>query len=41
VTTAAGELFSGDAAALDDALLAHAVTYHRGRLGGAWPRVKD
>ena len=40
VTTPAGELLSGDATALDDALRENAVAYHRGRLGGAWPRVK-
>jgi hypothetical protein len=40
VTTAAGELFTGSAIELDRALRENAISHHRGRLGGAWPRVK-
>jgi hypothetical protein len=40
VTTQSGELFGGDATDLDRALRDAAIAYHRGRLGGAWPRVK-
>jgi hypothetical protein len=40
VITTRGELFKGDAAELDRALAEGAVTFHRGRVGGAWPKVK-
>ena len=36
----ASTLFTGDAAALAEARAANAVTFHRGRLGGAWPQIR-
>jgi hypothetical protein len=35
-----GHLFTGDAAALDAAIAAGQVAFHRGRIGGAWPQIR-
>ena len=35
-----GHLFTGDAAAVEEAVAAGQVAFHRGRLGGAWPQVR-
>lgn len=40
VITADARLFTGAADALADALLAGAIAFHRGAIGGAWPRSK-
>ena len=40
VLTDASTLFTGDAEALAEALAANAVTFHPGRLGGAWPQIR-
>ena len=40
VVTGTSALFTGDAAALAEALAANAVAFHPGRLGGAWPQIR-
>lgn len=40
VLAASGQLFTASASAFDQALAHGAVTFHPGRIGGAWPTVK-
>lgn len=40
VIAAEGQLFTGAVAELDRALGRGGVTFHKGRIGGAWPQVK-
>jgi hypothetical protein len=40
VVSPEGGAFTGPAAAIEAALAASEITFHRGRLGGAWPRVR-
>jgi hypothetical protein len=40
VVTTDGELFTGDVSDLQGAARDEQLAFHRGRLGGAWPRVK-
>jgi hypothetical protein len=40
VITSAGELFVGGVTDLDRALHDNGLQFHKGRVGGAWPRVK-
>ena len=37
----ASTLFTGDATALAEAQAANGLRFHPGRLGGAWPQIRE